>query len=112
MTGVEEKYAGLPSGTRATQLPSPDVDNYFLKVFGQPARETACQCERSSESNLSQALQMINGPLVHTKVRDAANRLRKRFGFEAERRDRSRAVPGRILPGSQRAGDEGGGEPH
>jgi hypothetical protein len=76
VTNVEEKYAGLPSGTRATQLPSPDVDNYFLKVFGQPARETACQCERSSDSNLSQALQMINGPLVHTKVRDEKNRLR------------------------------------
>ena len=76
VTGVDEKYAGLPSGTRATQLPSPDVDNYFLKVFGQPARETACQCERSSDSNLSQALQMINGPLVHTKVRDEKNRLR------------------------------------
>ena len=76
VTSVAEKYAGLPAGTRATQLPSPDVDNYFLKVFGQPARETACQCERSSESNLSQALQMINGPLVHGKVRDENNRLR------------------------------------
>ena len=76
VTSVAEKFAGLPAGTRATQLPSPDVDNYFLKVFGQPARETACQCERSSESNLSQALQMINGPLVHAKVRDEKNRLR------------------------------------
>jgi len=76
VTAVPEKYAGLPAGTRATQLPSPDVDNYFLKVFGQPARETACQCERSSESNLSQALQMINGPLVHGKVRDENNRLK------------------------------------
>lgn len=76
VTGVQEKYPGLPAGTRATQLPSPDVDNYFLKVFGQPARETACQCERSNESNLSQALQMINGPLVHGKVRDEHNRLR------------------------------------
>ncbi len=76
VTGVDEKFAGLPAGTRATQLPSPDVDNYFLKVFGQPARETACQCERSSDSNLSQALQMINGPLVHSKVRDEKNRLR------------------------------------
>ena len=73
---VDEKFAGLPAGTRATQLPSPDIDNYFLKVFGQPARETACQCERSSDSNLSQALQMINGPLVHSKVRDEKNRLR------------------------------------
>src|SRR6185369_9716656 len=66
VTGVSEKFAGLPSGTRATQLPSPDVDSDFLKVFGQPARETACQCERSTDSNLSQALQMINGPLVHS----------------------------------------------
>lgn len=77
VTGVDEKYAGLPAGMHATSLPSPDVDNYFLKVFGQPARETACQCERSSESNLSQALQMINGPLVHGKVRDEKNRFRK-----------------------------------
>ncbi len=76
VTGVPEKYAGLPAGTKAVQLPSPDVDNYFLKVFGQPARETACQCERSSESNLSQALQMINGPLVHSKTRDENNRPR------------------------------------
>jgi hypothetical protein len=77
VTSVPEKFAGLPLGTRATQLPSPDVDNYFLKVFGQPARETACQCERSSDSNLSQALQMINGPLVHGKVRDENNRFRQ-----------------------------------
>jgi hypothetical protein len=76
VTGVSEKFAGLPSGTRATQLPSPDVDSDFLKVFGQPARETACACERSTDSNLSQALQMINGPLVHSKVRDEKNRLR------------------------------------
>ena len=55
----------------------PNVDSEFLKVFGQPARETACQCERSTDSNLSQALQMINGPLVHSKVRDPNNRLRR-----------------------------------
>ncbi len=76
VTGVDEKYTGLPAGTRATALPSPDQDNYFLKVFGQPAREMACQCERSSESNLSQALQMINGPLVHGKLTAGNNRLR------------------------------------
>jgi hypothetical protein len=76
VTSVSEKFSGLPAGTRATQLPSPDVDSDFLKVFGQPARETACACERSTDSNLSQALQMINGPLVHSKVRDEKNRLR------------------------------------
>ena len=76
VTASAEKFAGLPLGLRATQLPSPDADVEFLKVFGQPARETACQCERSSDANLSQALQMINGPLVHAKVRDEKNRLR------------------------------------
>jgi hypothetical protein len=76
VTSVPEKFAGLPAGTHATGLPSPDVESDFLKVFGQPARETACQCERSTDSNLSQALQMINGPLVHSKVRDEKNRLR------------------------------------
>jgi hypothetical protein len=76
VTNIAEKFAGLPAGTRATALPSPDVESDFLKVFGQPARETACQCERSTDSNLSQALQMINGPLVHSKVRDDKNRLR------------------------------------
>lgn len=77
VTGVQEKYAGLPTGTRAASLPTPDVANDFLKVFGQPAREMACQCERSNESNLSQALQMINGPLVHGKLTAENNRLRQ-----------------------------------
>ena len=106
VTGVDEKYAGLPSGTRATQLPSPDVDNSFLRTFGQPARETACQCERSVDSNLSQALQMINGPLVHEQSgrseEPAAASGRRR---QDQRRDHPRVVPGRLVPRSQRAGD-------
>lgn len=77
VTDVPEKFNGLPAGVRATQLPSPDVDHPFLKTFGQPARETACQCERGTDSNLSQALQLINGPLVHAKLKDEHNRFRK-----------------------------------
>ncbi len=69
VTDVAESFKGLPAGTRAIALPDPPTDHYFLKVFGQPQREMACQCERSSESNLSQALQMINGPTVHNKLR-------------------------------------------
>jgi hypothetical protein len=77
VTSVPENFPGLPVGTRATELPEPPTDNYFLKIFGQPQREMACQCERSSESNLSQALQMINGPTVHNKLRDANGRIAK-----------------------------------
>jgi hypothetical protein len=75
VTAVPEQFPGMPLGTRATELAEPPADHYFLKVFGQPQREMACQCERSSESNLSQALQMINGPVVHNKLRDNAGRI-------------------------------------
>lgn len=75
VTNVPESFPGLPVGTRATELPDPPTDHYFLKIFGQPQREMACQCERSSESNLSQALQMINGPVVHNKLRDNNGRI-------------------------------------
>jgi hypothetical protein len=75
VTAVPETFAGAPAGTRAVELTEPPTDHYFLKIFGQPQREMACQCERSNESNLSQALQMINGPLVHGKLRDANGRI-------------------------------------
>jgi hypothetical protein len=77
VTQVPEPFAGVPAGTRATELTEPPADHYFLKIFGQPQREMACGCERSNESNLSQALQMINGPVVHNKLRDANGRIHK-----------------------------------
>lgn len=77
VTAVPEAFAGAPVGTRATELSEPPADHYFLKIFGQPQREMACQCERSNESNLSQALQMINGPVVHNKLRDGNSRIAK-----------------------------------
>jgi hypothetical protein len=74
---VPEKFAGLPLGTRAVQLPDGDFNHPFLKTFGQPARELACECERESDSNLAQALQLINGPTVNEKVRNPNNRVGK-----------------------------------
>src|ERR1700716_1731305 len=70
-----EKFAGLPLGPRAVQLPDGEVNHPFLKTFGQPARELACECEREGDSNLAQALQLINGPTVNEKVRNPNNRL-------------------------------------
>lgn len=75
VTAVPEKFAGLPAGTRAIQLVDGEVNHPFLKAFGQPARELACECERESDGNLGQALQLINGPTVNEKVRNAGNRL-------------------------------------
>src|SRR5262249_50858381 len=74
-TDVPEKFAGMPAGTKAVQLPDGDANHAFLKTFGQPARELACECERESDSNLQQALQLINGPTINEKLRNANNRL-------------------------------------
>ncbi len=78
VTAIPEQFGSLPSTTKATQLPAPDlVKHEFLKVFGQPERQTVCQCERSSESNLGMAIQFFNGPLIYNKLRDEKNRFRQ-----------------------------------
>lgn len=78
VTDLPESFAGLPAGTKATQLPSPDVAKHeFLKIFGQPERQTVCACERTSDSNLGMAIQFFNGPLIYGKLRDGSNRFRK-----------------------------------
>ena len=75
VTGTATAFSGLPNGARATQIPDGTIDNPFLKTFGRPARELACECERESESNLSQALQLIGGATVNGKLRDDAGRM-------------------------------------
>jgi hypothetical protein len=76
-TDMPEKFPGLPLGTRAVQLPDGEVNHVFLKTFGQPGRELACECEREGDSNLAQALQLINGPTINEKLRNPNNRLGK-----------------------------------
>ena len=78
VTALPESFAGLPPGMKATQLPAPDLAKHdFLKIFGQPERQTVCACERTSDSNLGMAIQFFNGPLIYGKLRDANNRFRK-----------------------------------
>ena len=78
VTGVNDALGALPEGTKATQLPAPDLVKLdFLKVFGQPERSTVCACERSSESNLGMAIEFFNGPFIHQKLRNENNRFRK-----------------------------------
>ena len=76
-TGLDEKFANLPVGTKATHLPAPDLVKLdFLKVFGQPERSTVCACERASDSNLGMAIELFNGSTVHKKLQEESNRFR------------------------------------
>ena len=75
VTATVTPFDGLFKGARATQLPDGKMENPFLKTFGRPARELACECERESDSNLSQALQLIGGATVNGKLRDDSGRM-------------------------------------
>ncbi len=39
VTEIKETFAGLPAGTPATEMPSPDFKHEFLDTFGRPARQ-------------------------------------------------------------------------
>jgi hypothetical protein len=87
VTEVPERFPGVPLGTRSAQLPDGEVNNPFLKTFGQPARELNCECEREGDSNLAQALQLINGPAVNDRLRNPNNRIGKLLAKKLSDRD-------------------------
>ncbi|MBA4191903.1 MAG: cell surface protein [Planctomycetaceae bacterium] len=68
VTGTEDRFNLSPAGTRAVQIHTGEVTNYFLTTFGRAPRETACSCEVNREANLSQALHLVNGDTITQKV--------------------------------------------
>ena len=68
VTAMPTRYAGLPDGTRATQLPDEDFSNNFLRLFGKPPRESACECERVAAPNLGQSLFLMNDQFFLQKI--------------------------------------------
>jgi len=77
-TGTKAKLSGVPSGMRAVQIPDGMVSgNDFLLLFGRPKRQSACECERSSNLTLSHALSLINGPTISDAVNATDSRIAK-----------------------------------
>lgn len=81
VSGVPEKFDGVPAGSRAIELWDSQVDHYFLRLFGRPTRTTACECERVSEPSVAQVMHLLNGERVQEKLSredGAIHRLAKR----------------------------------
>jgi hypothetical protein len=74
-TGTRTKFTSLPLGTRAVELPDAEYKNYFLKTFGKPVRASVCECERSHDESLAQALHTLNGDIVTGKIANAKGRV-------------------------------------
>ena len=75
VTGSAPEFPGVPRGTRAVQLPDVGVKlaDGFLANLGRPVRESACECERSSELQLGSILSLVSGPTVDQAISDSAN---------------------------------------
>jgi hypothetical protein len=82
-TGTQEKYQGLPPGTRAIQLPDTKVRSFLLDVFGRPARQITCECERTAQPNIAQALHLLNGDFLNKKIAAPAGRIEASFKAKA-----------------------------
>jgi len=79
-----ENSPAFPDATRATQIPGarfitksrrPTDAERFLKEFGKPPRSTACDCERTNASSLSQIFTLTSGPGLHKLLRQQDNHL-------------------------------------
>ncbi|MFO0938548.1 MAG: DUF1549 domain-containing protein [Gemmataceae bacterium] len=90
-TGSKSHLPGLPSGSRAAQLIDSTVDlpGGFLDLLGKPARESACECERSNGMMLGPVLAMVSGPVIGDAVQDPTSRIAQ---FTAKEKDNRKVV--------------------
>jgi hypothetical protein len=76
-TGVAEKFNGWPKGYRAIQVWDNRMPSYFFRIFGRPVRATVCECERSNEPSIAQALHLMGSEEIMDKVRDRTGTARR-----------------------------------
>jgi hypothetical protein len=75
VTEVPEPFPGRPLGTRAIALWDNRLPSYFLEIFGRPERTSPCECGRTSDPTMAQALHLMNAPEVEAKVAHSAGRV-------------------------------------
>jgi hypothetical protein len=85
---VPAHFFGYPKGLRAVELPGVQVprlrrraavggEEQFLVKFGKPPRLLSCECERSEETTLGQAFQLVSGPTINALLAAPGNILGK-----------------------------------
>ncbi|HEY2250407.1 MAG TPA: DUF1549 and DUF1553 domain-containing protein [Planctomycetaceae bacterium] len=83
--GVPLRFSGYPEGMRAGEIPGVNAvrdrdarltaADAFLKSSGKPQRLQACECERTNEPTLSQALRSVGGSFIVDLLTRPDNRL-------------------------------------
>ncbi|MBS0263619.1 MAG: DUF1549 domain-containing protein [Planctomycetes bacterium] len=81
--GVEEDFAAMPAGARATQVWTYRASSFFLDTFGRPDPNQDPPCERTSESTTPQILHLMNSPALNSKLANDAARPAKLAASDA-----------------------------
>jgi WD40 repeat protein len=86
VVGVPTRFPGYPVGMRAAALPdvSSKFGGGFLQTFGRPARESACECERSGGVALGPVMALVSGPAVGDLLADPQSELAKLVAAESD----------------------------
>src|SRR5262249_19576866 len=61
--------------TQRARGEGPTDAEQFLRVFGKPERLLSCECERSDDTTLNQAFQLLTGELMNKMLADKDNRI-------------------------------------
>jgi hypothetical protein len=101
VTGSKTVFQGVPAATRAVQLPDNQFESYFLSAFGRPDSASACECERSSDASLAQALHLFNSEELLEKI--SGRKTRPPSSAPADPRDKK----GKKEPAKQAKADTG-----
>ena len=75
VTEAPESFPGMPDGVRSIQLWDNRMPSYFLDTFGRSPRESPCQCAKSSDPTMAQALHLMNAPEIEAKIKHAGGRV-------------------------------------
>jgi hypothetical protein len=91
LTGAQNSFSRQPAGVRAVALPNEKgtTESEFLTMFGRPAMDTACECERKGEANLGQSLHLLNSDKIQAKL-TAGNGRAAALAKDKERSDEDR----------------------
>lgn len=68
VTGIPEDFDAMPPGSRAVEAWTVRFNSHFLDSFGRPDPNQDPPCERMSDSNVVQALHLMNSPGIQKKI--------------------------------------------
>jgi hypothetical protein len=75
LTGVNDRFEGMPADSRAVQTWNVKLSSDFMDAFGRPNASQECPCERDRKSSVVQALHLMNSTKLQQKLQNPAGRI-------------------------------------